>query len=61
LKLRASGKTVAEINGAETDLPWGNWFGLSDYVRIIFLFGQNSERFPGRLSAETEASMKKSL
>jgi len=40
--------------------PWA-YFGLTDYVRILYLFCAGSRHFPGRLQRETEAAMKEAL
>lgn len=40
--------------------PWG-YFGLSDYVRILCLFAENSKHFPGRLKKEVEIAMLEAL
>lgn len=40
--------------------PW-HYFGLNDYTRILYLFGKDSDRYPGRLSLQTESTMKKAL
>ncbi len=42
------------------ETPWA-YFALTDYVRILSLFRSGSDRFPGRLTAETEAAMKEAL
>ena len=40
--------------------PWA-YFSLTDYVRILCLFGGGSPHYPGRLQPETEAAMKEAL
>ena len=45
---------------AATETPWA-YFALSDYVRILYLFGADSEHHPGRIHPETEAVMKEAL
>lgn len=41
-------------------LPW-SYFALTDYVRIVHLFGANSTHYPGRLKPDTEAAMTEAL
>lgn len=67
LLLRAEDYTKGEDQSEEflpensTDkTPW-SYFALTDYVRIVYLFGQNSEFFPGRLQPETEDAMMEAL
>lgn len=38
-----------------------SFFGITEYVRILYLFGQDSTFYPGRLDARTERAMKESL
>ena len=40
--------------------PWA-YFGITDYVRIFYLFHSGSRHFPGRLQPNTEAAMKEAL
>ena len=60
----ALNQTNQEISNFEpeeaTDTPWA-YFGLTDYVRILYLFHAKSTHYPGRLTSETEAAMKEAL
>jgi hypothetical protein len=40
--------------------PW-NYFGIADYMRIVYMLGADSTFYPGRLTPETEAAMKEVL
>ena len=58
IELRKTTQTNEKFAGISTN--WG-YFGLCDYVRILYLFHNNSKHFPGRLNQQTEASMKEAL
>lgn len=45
---------------SENPTPWA-YFGITDYVRIYYLFHSNSPHFPGRLQPDTEAAMKEAV
>ena len=57
---RANMKISAFKPEEASETPWA-YFGLTDYVRIVYLFHARSTHFPGRLSPETEAAMKEAL
>ena len=42
------------------ETPWA-YFGLTDYVRTLYLFRARSPHFPGRLNPKTEAAMMEAL
>jgi hypothetical protein len=59
--LHRSGKEISAFRPEEAkETPW-TYFALTDYVRILYLFRENSPHLPGRLKPETEAAMKESL
>ena len=45
---------------SDNPTPWA-YFGITDYVRILYLFRKDSPHFPGRLQPQTEAAMKEAL
>ena len=57
-KIKEKNENFTPENFQQT--PWG-YFGLCDYVRILYLFHSNSKHFPGRLNQQTEAAMKEAL
>ena len=56
-KGQQSGKFLPE---SENPTPWA-YFGISDYIRIYYLFHSKSPHFPGRLQPNTESAMKEAL
>lgn len=58
-RARASGGIFSPEKMGELS-PW-DYFTLTDYVRILCLFGSDSLHYPGRLQPETEVAMKEAL